>query len=249
MSILQVMNLGLKRYYEVLKLQEELVKKRLENKIPDTLIITEHPPVITFGFNKKWNKMHVSIDELAKRGVEFYYSSRGGGATCLAPGTIVCYTIIDLNERKISIGNYMNLIEKVMLNVFSSYNLKAYIRTGFNPTTQRPYKGVWYFYNEKENKLGAKGVFIKKCNGRDVTMYGFSMYFKKEGLQYFDLIDHCGFKREQVGVISMEDILGYTPNKEDVVKKIVESFKKELNYDFVKNYILKEVACLHTATK
>src|SRR3954465_9642141 len=96
MQLLQGLQLGLVDYSTALKLQESLVELRKQRRIADTLLLLEHPPVITLGRNASEKNVVASPESLEKRGVQVFEINRGGDVTFHGPGQLVGYPIVDL---------------------------------------------------------------------------------------------------------------------------------------------------------
>src|SRR5438270_12730649 len=104
MQLLQVLQLGTLDYATALKLQETLVNLRKQDRIADTLLLLEHPAVITLGRNSKAGNVLASPESLAQRGVEVFETNRGGDVTFHGPGQLVGYPICDLRSFSPKMG-------------------------------------------------------------------------------------------------------------------------------------------------
>src|SRR4029077_4194544 len=93
---LEVRRLGLMPYAEALALQRALVEDRRANRIPDTLLLVEHPHVLPLGVRGDGGRSHIlaTAEALASRGVEIHETGRGGDITYHGPGQLVGYPII-----------------------------------------------------------------------------------------------------------------------------------------------------------
>ena len=96
MDLISLIQLGTVDYAAGLRLQQQLVALRKEEKIGDVLLLLEHSPVITLGRNAKAANVVASSELLAQRGVELFECDRGGDVTFHGPGQIVGYPIFDL---------------------------------------------------------------------------------------------------------------------------------------------------------
>ncbi|NIT13537.1 MAG: lipoyl(octanoyl) transferase, partial [Candidatus Dadabacteria bacterium] len=105
------LSLGVTDYGEALKIQLDLLEKRKENLIADTLILLEHPPTITIGRGGDLNNLLVSETYLKERGIHFERISRGGDITFHGPGQIVGYPIIDLTDMTKDVHKYLRSLE------------------------------------------------------------------------------------------------------------------------------------------
>jgi lipoyl(octanoyl) transferase len=107
--VLDVRRLGLVPYAEALDLQRSLVEERRAGRITDTLLLVEHPHVLTLGVRGDGGRSHIlaSADALASRGVEIHETGRGGDITYHGPGQIVGYPIIDLKPDRCDVHRYV----------------------------------------------------------------------------------------------------------------------------------------------
>jgi lipoyl(octanoyl) transferase len=98
--VCEIRDLGRASYAETLALQKDLVEQRKQDLIGDTLLIVEHPHVITLGRNGHRENLLANEEVLRRAGIEFYPSDRGGDITYHGPGQIVGYPIFDLRKWK-----------------------------------------------------------------------------------------------------------------------------------------------------
>ncbi|MBI2956434.1 MAG: lipoyl(octanoyl) transferase LipB [Acidobacteria bacterium] len=179
---------GLEPYGRILALQRELVAARKAGRVPDLLLLGEHPPVITLGRNARREHVLLSEDELARRGVELHDTDRGGDVTYHGPGQLVGYPILDLSQHRRDVVWYVRALEEVLIRAARAFGIEATRRTA--PAQKRPlYTGVWV----GEEKLAAIGVHISRW----VTSHGFAFNVTTD-LSHFDLIVPCGLRGEGV---------------------------------------------------
>src|SRR5687768_12929919 len=157
MTGLDVRRLGLVPYADGLELQRRLVDDRKADRIPDTLLLLQHPHVVTIGV-KKDGRSHIlaTPEQLVSRGVEVFETGRGGDVTYHGPGQIVGYPIMDLSPDRRDVHRYVRDLEEVMIRVCANYGLTAARVAGLT--------GCWL----GEDKIGAIGVRI----ARWVTSHG-----------------------------------------------------------------------------
>src|SRR6185503_13641656 len=126
MRELAISRLGLISYAEALELQESLVGDRKAGRIPDTLLLLEHPHVITLGV-RKGGASHIlaSPDRLAASGVEVFDTGRGGDVTYHGPGQIVAYPILDLRPDRQDVHRYVRDLEAAMIRLCAGYDIVA----------------------------------------------------------------------------------------------------------------------------
>jgi lipoyl(octanoyl) transferase len=204
----QLLHLGRIPYAEALKVQERVVAARKQSLIGDTLLLLEHPPVITLGRNATRANILAGEDWLAQHGVELHEVNRGGDVTYHGPGQLVGYPIIDLRgdlpgKRGPHLGpvDFVRLLEEVLIRTCADFGVMA----------KRIPKctGVWTFaggtndedHNGKpripESKIAAIGVHVSQ----GVTSHGFALNVTTD-LRDFEWIIPCGIVDR--GVTSLE---------------------------------------------
>ena len=220
---INVLDIGRTSYQDAWKKQQELLIKRQQGNIPDTLILAEHPPTITMGATEKYNVLHVSEESLKEQGIAFFKSSRGGGAAFLGPGQLIGYTIMDIHPHG-GVLAFLKKIEDIMIQTAGVFNIPISRYDVMNPTTEKPYRATWYRENGNAYVLCTKGIGLQIRSNGMFTHHGFALNVFKDD-SYFHLIDPCGFPTSQVRPISMEEILGIKPDLESVKTEIVKNFK------------------------
>jgi len=187
---------GLQPYARVCAWQKELAAARKQGTMPDSLLLGEHPPVITLGRNADRENLRLSEEDLGRRGVELHETDRGGDVTYHGPGQLVGYPILDLTEHRKDVVWYVRTLEEVLIRAAGEFGVKATRRQA--PAGKRPfYTGVWV----GEEKLAAIGVHISRW----VTTHGFAFNVTPD-LSHFDLIVPCGIRDK--GVTSLHRLLG-----------------------------------------
>jgi len=207
MRILQVRQLGVVPYSDALELQQELVAERRAGNVPDTLLLLQHPHVLTLGVNKGTGGSNVlaTPGRLAALGVELVETGRGGDVTYHGPGQIVGYPIVDLRPDRCDVHRYVRDLEEVMIRVAGEYGVEAGRITGLT--------GTWV----RDEKLGAIGVRISRW----ITSHGFAFNVNTD-LTYFNLIVPCGISDR--GVTSLSKILGRLLLLPEVEAALVRQF-------------------------
>jgi lipoyl(octanoyl) transferase len=238
--LISVLQLGTVDYATGLRLQQQLVALRKEEKIGDVLLLLEHSPVITLGRNAKATNVVASPEFLSQRGVELFECDRGGDVTFHGPGQIVGYPIFDLRGHATPDGKrktlgaieFVRRLEEVLIRTCADFAI---------PTKRVPgLTGVWTDADainahvgtaasavqrseasdpEKatEAKLAAIGVHIS----RFVTSHGFALNVNTD-LSYFDLIVPCGITTKLV--TSMQQELGHPLDFSSVAESISRNF-------------------------
>ena len=206
MRLLQVRRLGLVPYADGLELQRRLVEDRKADRIPDTLLLLQHPHVLTIGV-KKDGRSHIlaSPDRLTSLGVDVFETGRGGDVTYHGPGQLVGYPIVDLNPDRRDVHRYVRDLEEVMIRVSADYGLEAGRVKGFS--------GAWI----GDEKIGAIGVRISRW----ITSHGFAFNVTTD-VDFFNLIVPCGIADK--GVTSLTSKLGRVPEMREVEDRFVTHF-------------------------
>ena len=180
--MIDVRRLGLVSYADGLELQRALVDDRKAGRIPNTLLLLQHPHVLTIGV-KKDGRQHIlaAPDLLAARGVEVFETGRGGDVTYHGPGQLVGYPIFDLHPDRRDVHKYVRDLEEVMIRACADYGLAADRVKGMS--------GTWI----RDAKIGAIGVRISRW----VTSHGFAFNVTTD-LDFFKLIVPCGIADKAV---------------------------------------------------
>jgi lipoyl(octanoyl) transferase len=205
--ILEVRRLGRVPYGEAAELQKQLVEERRTGVVPDTLLLLEHPHVVTRGVKAKQvtANLRVTEDELTTRHVELIDSGRGGDITYHGPGQLVGYPILDLRPDRCSVHGYVHDLEEVIIRVARDFGVEA--------ERIEKLSGVWV----GDRKLAAIGIRISRW----ITSHGFALNVGTD-LSFFDLIVPCGITGKSV--TSLAQLLGHTPPMEDVETRVVTRF-------------------------
>lgn len=204
-----LLQLGLVDYGRALELQAKLVRLRQEDKIPDTLVLLEHPPVITIGRNAGRSNLLVSDEELERRGVCLYKVERGGDITFHGPGQLVGYPVFRLGsggggQRSglTGVRRFVEGIEQALILALAELGIHATIRPGFI--------GVWVGDSATRSfapstpgtpfrKIASLGIAVK----RGVTMHGFALNVTTD-LSWFGLMNPCGLDRIEMTSVKRE---------------------------------------------
>ena len=206
---LNIVRLGHMDYAEALAVQETLLKMRQAGRIGDTLLLVEHPPVLTVGRRGSDANIKVSREWLASKGVSVYPVNRGGDVTYHGPGQIVGYLIMDLRDRGRDIRIFVADLKDVFIRLLhEEYGIEA---TG----EDQKYTGVFV----GDSKITAIGIAVKRW----VTMHGFAFNVNTE-LSHFDWIVPCGLADK--GVTSLEKLLGGPQDFEGMNETVAGYFCK-----------------------
>lgn len=197
-------------YEQSHNLQLRLVEERIEEKISDTLLLLEHPHVITLG--RKMKDADLKIE-----GIPVYRVERGGEATYHGPGQLVGYLIINLNSSNMSVKELVWNIEEVLIKTLKEFNIYANRVDG--------YPGVWV----GGKKIASIGLALKWW----ITFHGFALNVNTD-LNYFKLINPCGLDPDVM--TSMEKILRSKVDMDAVKKIIVKNMVEVFQYTLRNSY-------------
>lgn len=211
-----VYSLGLVPYGEACEIQRELVEQRKAREIPDTLLLLEHPPVITLGRNGRREHILSEVKELALDGIEVVETNRGGDVTYHGPGQLVGYPILDLSRIRKDVVWYLRSLEEALILTIEELGLPAGRRRGMT--------GVWV----GQAKVAAIGVHISRW----VTSHGFALNVETD-LDAFRHIVPCGIAAHPVG--SLRQLLGRAVDRLAVEQPLVhhlgEVFGRRMEWD------------------
>jgi lipoyl(octanoyl) transferase len=205
---MQVRRLGTLSYGDALELQAELVRQRRAGGIPDTLLLLEHPHVITLGSGSHDENVLVSPEERAERGIELFDTGRGGDVTYHGPGQLVGYPIFDLKPDRQDLHRYLRDIEEALIGVLADFGIEGLRKEGLT--------GVW----AGDHKLAAIGV---RVSSGWITSHGFALNVATD-LSFFGTIIPCGIRDHGVGSLSTE--LGRAVTMEEAEASAVRWFER-----------------------
>lgn len=246
--LISLVQLGTVDYATGLRLQQQLVALRKEDKIGDVLLLLEHEPVITLGRNAKSVNVIASPELLAKRGVDLFECDRGGDVTFHGPGQIVGYPIFDLRgfarsaeittvlRKTLGVIEFVRRLEEVLIRTCADFAI---------PTKRVPdLTGVWTDPETEKSDLAfgdarvgtaAPGRSVEQSStvveaklaaigvhiSRSVTSHGFALNVNTD-LSYFNLIVPCGITSKPV--TSMQKELGRELDLNAVAESISRNF-------------------------
>jgi lipoate-protein ligase B len=201
---LEVRRIGRIAYGEALVLQEELRRARGEGRIPDTVLLLEHPDVITFGRSAREGTALLGDAELRAAGYEVFRVNRGGDVTWHGPGQLVGYPILDLDARGRDVHRYLRELEAALIAALADLGIAALRRDG--------YAGVWL---DEIRKIASIGVGVRHW----LTIHGFALNVCCD-LGRFAAIVPCGLPG--VRMVSVSSVLGRTVSLEEAAGRVEE---------------------------
>lgn len=212
MRPLAVRRLGRVDYAEALALQRALVEARQADRIPDTLLLLEHPHVLTLGVRRGGGRTHIlaAPDRLSALGVSVVEAGRGGDVTYHGPGQLVGYPILSLRPDRQDVHRYVRDLEEVLMRTCADYGVTASRLEGFS--------GAWVpTPSHGLEKVAAIGVRI----ARWVTSHGFALNVTTD-LDFFRLIVPCGISDR--GVTSLARLTARALDLDEVATAVVQHF-------------------------
>jgi len=193
-----LLNLGVTPYLEALELQRSLAQSVLQGKLPDTVVLLEHPPVVTLGRRAEEGELHLPADAE----VELVETDRGGKSTYHAPGQLVCYPILDLTRHGQDVKKYCRDLEQALVATLAPFGLEAQTIEGLT--------GLWL--TPLPRKIASIGIHIHKW----VTTHGYALNVDLDPAPFTDWITACGLEgaafttmaRELEGPVSVDEVRG-----------------------------------------
>jgi len=209
----QLYDLGIVPYADALELQRKLHAQRVAGAIPDTLLLLEHPPVITLGKAFHPEHLRYAREFYAQQGIELHPTDRGGDVTCHNPGQLVGYPIFDVAQHGRDLHKFLRDLEQAIIDALRAFGVEGHRESG--------YTGVWV----GDAKIAAIGVKVTKW----VSMHGFALNVNN-GLRLFQTIVPCGIADRPV--TSLQQVLGRVVPMEQVKHEIARAFEQVFKITF-----------------
>jgi lipoyl(octanoyl) transferase len=230
---IHLLQLGRIPYAEGLAIQKRVIDARKQNLIGDTLLLLEHPPVLTLGRNSHRENVLASDELLASRNVELHDINRGGDVTYHGPGQLVGYPIVDLRgewpgKKGPHLGpvDFMRMLEEVIIRVCYDFGIPAQRIAGRT--------GVWTIAsgNVQEKKIAALGIHVSQ----GVTSHGFALNVTTD-LRDFDLIVPCGITDRTVTTLELEAQSTADPSRQPMMENAINSTARNFGRIFERQMI------------
>ncbi|MBK8252089.1 MAG: lipoyl(octanoyl) transferase LipB [Polyangiaceae bacterium] len=194
--------IGTRRYAAVHHLQQQMVDARSKGEIADTILLLEHPAVVTLGRNANAENILFSESVLHQNGVDVYATARGGDVTYHGPGQLVCYPILDLAPDRCDVRRYVRALAEVMILILRDHGVEAgVVDQMIGVWADRAAPNVWAGseWATEIAKVGAIGVRLSRW----ITMHGFALNLTTD-LAGFRWIVPCGIQEH--GVTSLQNL-------------------------------------------
>ena len=211
MNSLNILDLGLTEYQRALDIQKTLVKERLDNSTSDTLLLLEHPHVVTLG--KQTNP-----NDVLNNSIPIVKIDRGGSATYHGPGQLIGYIIMDLRSKGISVPILISKIHEIIILTLDELDIKA--KRKKNDT------GVWI----DQKKIASIGLSVRNW----ITYHGFSLNVNTD-LERFNTIRPCGYDSQVM--TSVNSIKRKEYSKEFIQTKVIRNFSNVFEYNKIQKII------------
>ena len=192
-------------YLDALKFLEERVTEINKSEANELIWILEHPSVFTAGtsFNES---------DILDKSIDIIKTSRGGKITWHGPGQLICYLVINLNNRKKDIRKFINIIENSIILSLKSFGIHSH--------SDRKNIGIWTKLNNEDRKVGAIGIKIKRW----IAYHGFSININNDISNYRKIIP-CGIKDKGITTLKTIDNQNYSKLSKEIIKNLVTNLK------------------------
>jgi lipoate-protein ligase B len=201
--------LGIVEYGEALCLQNRLTQARSKGEIADTLLLLQHPPVITLGKAGKATNV-LAPGAIQEKNIHIFTTDRGGDVTYHGPGQLVVYPILNLQSHALGVSGYVWNLEEVIIRVLA--------RCGIIGGRVDKLRGVWV----GQEKIASLGVHLSNA----ISKHGLALNVNND-LAPFDLINPCGTGRPMT---SLAKILGQMQNMDEVESLTLQAFAEVFRF-------------------
>ncbi len=192
-------------YLDALKFLEKRVTEINKNEANELIWILEHPSVFTAGtsFNES---------DILDKSIDIIKTSRGGKITWHGPGQLICYLVINLNNRKKDIRKFINIIENSIILSLKSFGIHSH--------SDRKNIGIWTKLNNEDRKVGAIGIKVKRW----IAYHGFSININNDISNYKKIIP-CGIKDKGITTLKKIDNQNYNKLSKEIIKNLLTNLK------------------------
>ena len=192
-------------YFDAIDFLEKRVTKININDANELIWILEHPSIFTAGTSFNEN-------DILDKSIKVVKTSRGGKITWHGPGQLVCYFVINLNNRKKDIRKFLNIIENSITTSLKKFGISSY--------SDRKNIGIWTKINNKEKKIGAIGIRVKKW----IAYHGFSVNITSSMSNYKKIIP-CGIKDKEITSLKKINNQNYNKFSQEIIKNLLFNLK------------------------
>ena len=192
-------------YLDAIKFLEDRVVEINNNQANELIWILEHPSTFTAGPSS-------SKRDILDKSIDIIKTSRGGKITWHGPGQLICYLVINLNNRKRDIRNFVNIIENSIIHSLKSF--------GINSFNDRKNIGIWSKLNNKDKKIGAIGIKVRRW----IAYHGFSINVSNDISNYQKIVP-CGIKDKGITTLKKINNQNYNKLSDVIIKNLVTNLK------------------------
>jgi len=192
-------------YFDAIKFLEDRVIKINNNQANELIWILEHPSTFTAGPSS--NKR-----DILDKSIDIIKTSRGGKITWHGPGQLICYLVINLNNRKRDIRKFVNIIENSIIHSLKSFGIECF--------SDRKNIGIWSKLNNKDKKVGAIGIKVKRW----IAYHGFSININNDISNYQKIVP-CGIKDKGIATLKEINNRNYNKLSDVIIKNLVTNLK------------------------
>ena len=186
-----LMNLGLVPYAEAFELQRSVAGAVSQGAVPETVILLEHPPVVTVGRRTEADvELHIPEDA----DVEIAETDRGGKSTFHGPGQLVCYPILDLTKHGKDVKRYVRDLEEALIRTLAAFDLEGMRYDGLTGVWMPPARG------QGPRKIASIGVHVSRW----VTTHGYALNVDLDPAPFTEWITACGLEDAQFTTMARE---------------------------------------------
>ena len=188
-------------YLDAIDFLEKRITQIIRNDADELIWILEHPSIFTAGTSFNEN-------DILDKSIKIVKTSRGGKITWHGPGQLVCYFVINLNNRKKDIRKFLNIIENSIIASLKKFGINSY--------SDRKNIGIWTKINNKEKKIGAIGIKVKKW----IAYHGFSININSSMSNYKKIIP-CGIKGKEITSLKKINNQNYNKFSQEIIKNLL----------------------------
>jgi lipoic acid synthetase len=210
-----LVELGTVEYGRALEFQRAVWQLRCAGEVPDTLVLLEHPPVITLGKSAHAANILAGREALANRGVAVHHIERGGDVTFHGPGQLVGYPIFHLREGLVGVRAFVEKVEAALVSALQEMSITARVRDGL--------VGVWV----EDRKIASLGIAVR----RGITLHGFALNISTD-LQFFRLINPCGMADIHMTSVAAESGVA---DERQARASVAAAFERVFGLEFQRN--------------
>ena len=192
-------------YLDAIKFLEDRVIEINKNQGDELIWVLEHPSTFTAGTSS--NK-----SDILDKSIDIIKTSRGGKITWHGPGQLICYLVINLNNKKRDIRKFVNIIENSIILSLKSFGINSY--------SDRKNIGIWTKVNNEDKKVGAIGIKVKRW----IAYHGFSININNDISNYRKIIP-CGIKDKDVTTLKKINNQNYNKLSEEIIKNLITNLK------------------------